>query len=161
MPTLIHQQLETQRHSFVHMIHTRRPQGSSRNKVTVVFDGYPAGFGADLSSGHVQILYSCDITADDRIKQIVQKSILKKNIIVVTNDRAIQYAVRALGAKVISVESFLQKINKSASSGSVDSQRNQSGLKKNISNREKQHINLELEDLWLKKKSNKKNKRDE
>jgi predicted RNA-binding protein with PIN domain len=159
MPTLTHQQLDTQRHSFVHMLLTKRPQGSPRNTVTVVFDGYPAGFGEDLSSGNVHVLFACNRSADDRIKDIVQKAPLKKSMIVVTNDRAIQYAVRALGAKVLSVEDFLHKAHPSPSSGSTDTQKAQTGLKKNISDRDKRHINSELEDLWL-KDADKKKKRD-
>ena len=39
MPDLNRPALEDQRRALVHFLETRRPQGSSRNRVTIVFDG--------------------------------------------------------------------------------------------------------------------------
>ena len=82
-----------------------RPQGSLNNKVTVVFDGNEDIFGG-MESATVKILFSRGEEADDKIKRIVAQAKNPKDIIVVTDDRDIQYAVRALRAKVSSVQSF-------------------------------------------------------
>lgn len=87
----------------------------------------------------VKVIYSKGEIADDKIKRMVRESKQAKNIVVVTNDRDIQYAVGAAGAKVCTVEDFLKK--KSSGSAQVDAP---------ISRIQKDQITDEMKDIWLK-----------
>ena len=53
----------------------------------------------------------------DKIKKIVAQAGNVKEIVVVTDDRAIQYAVRALGAETANVKVFLDKAKASGRGG--------------------------------------------
>ncbi len=142
--------LEEQRNWLLRFLETQKPQGSLNNKITVVFDGKADIFGG-MDSVMVKVVFSKDETADEKIKRMVETAGNTKNIVVVTNDRAIQYAVRASGAKVSSVEQFLNAVT--SEKGSVFQQ--QSGKKdskekipRNLENK----ITSEMEEVWLKKK---------
>lgn len=84
---------------------------------------------------------------------MVEDSNNKINIIVVTDDRSIQYAVRAMGAKAMAVKEFLGKMDGPKSSSS-QSGRSGSGVspQKKISEGAQAKINKELADIWLNKK---------
>ena len=97
--------LEVGRRKLVTLLETRRPQGSAQNKVTVVFDGQP-GVGPFQNPGPVKVIFSCGQSADEKIKQMVGRSESRKAIVVVTDDRAIQYYVRSLGAGILGVREF-------------------------------------------------------
>ena len=130
---------------LIHFIERAQPQGSSRNQMTIVFDGYGHLRGQEASS-QMKIVFSQDKSADDKIKQLVADSSSKKTIIVVTDDRDIQYAVRALGARVWAVKEFLSKgktiLKKVLKTVAV----------KNISKTAEDRITSEFEKIWVKKK---------
>lgn len=91
-------------------------------------------------------------SADEKIREIVERSSQKKSIVVVTNDRAIQYAVRALGAQVNSVEEFLSRMR--PFQGKVKAKRidqREKASAKNISTTLEFKITAELANIWLKK----------
>ena len=106
MPVALNEDIDSQRQRLIDFIWKRHPHGSWRNKVTIVFDGTP-GLGRYESFPGVDVIFSINESADDRIKRIVEHASNKKNIFVVTDDREIRYAVRALGAKVLGVREFL------------------------------------------------------
>jgi len=106
---LAQNKIEDAKSSLVRLLEARRPQGSLNNSVTIVFDGHSGNFG-QIPSSTVKIIFSQEESADDRIKRIVLKSTLKKNIVVVTNDKDIKFSVRAQGARVMSVDEFMYKI---------------------------------------------------
>jgi len=140
---------EEQRAGLVSVIERLQPQGSLRNQVTIVFDGRRGGF--QLSSGsHIKIIFSVDDSADNTIRDIVENEQNKKNIMVVTNDRAIQYAVRSMGATICPVEEFLAKMEKNTPSQADHKQGEESPKKIPPSLEAK--INAELRRLWLKEK---------
>ncbi|MBP9854428.1 MAG: NYN domain-containing protein [Candidatus Omnitrophica bacterium] len=143
-PKLTHLDIDQQRLVFVRDIENFRPQGSTNNKVTLVFDGR-RGRSAPIESTVVNIIHTLDETADDWIKRNVQQSANSKNFIVVTDDRDIQYSVRAAGAKLCSVKEFLARFSGSAP-------RNSSSFSKEIGQSTVEKINEELKSLWLKKK---------
>ena len=149
IPTLIPPGSGDQRVDLARLVDRRKPQGSLRNKVTIVFDGQPSS-QSELMVTSLQVIFSCHESADDRIRRIVDEAPNKKNFIVVTNDRAIQYAVRAMGAKVLSVQEFLEKLaGPSTKISPFDSTQNSA---KNISKSLESEINEELKKIWLKKK---------
>ena len=143
--------LEEQRHKLIRHIENNQPQGSRNNQVTVVFDGRSDVYSESQPSS-VKVLFSQDESADDKIKRIVVQADSKANTIVVTNDRAIQYHVRAVGAKAVSVEDFFFDKNKklkSTASKPVTKEH------KNISKTVEFKITSELEKIWLKNKNQK------
>lgn len=130
---------------LVRDIESGRPQGSANNKVTLVFDGRQ-GRAQPIQSTVVDVIFTQDETADDRIIRMVQQSRNSKNYIVVTDDRGIQFSVRAAGARLCSVKDFLGRLKGAApKNGSASSS-------KVIGKDAAEKINEELKSLWLKKK---------
>ncbi len=146
--------LQEQREFLISWIERQRPQGSLRNTVTVVFDGQSGMWGGSLSNQQMKVMFSSDgQTADDLIKRLVEEADHKKNIIVVTDDRAIQYAVRASGAKVLAVKEFFAKTTSLKSQSRQKSSSIDQSKPKNISKTVESEINSELTKIWLNKKN--------
>lgn len=113
MPSSDAQRLEDRRHQLVRFIELRRPQGSSRNPVTIVFDGKAGHWSGPDASG-VKVVFTEGEIADTRIVRMVSQAPNKKSVVVVTDDREVQYAARALGAQVSGVQEFLGRVLKSS-----------------------------------------------
>lgn len=141
--------LEQRRNKLFDFIINNRPHGSLNNTITVVFDNKtnnPSdGYGYNTSHiGEVEVIFSDGISlADDIIAGIVDCSKNPYEIIVITNDKGIRRRIAPSGAKYESVKDFLNKgfkkknINKSNKKISID---------------EKEEIDEELKNLWLKKR---------
>lgn len=157
MPIELRGKLEDQRHQLIQWIENHRPQGSIKNSVTIVFDGQSGIYGGDRNFPSVKVIFSQDESADEKIKSLVAQASNKKNIIVVTNDRDIQYAVKASGAKVMPVEEFLALADKrhlrSAQNSSKHSMEKESSSK--VSTSMEYKITSEMEQIWLKSKKGK------
>ncbi|MCR4338242.1 MAG: NYN domain-containing protein [Candidatus Omnitrophica bacterium] len=140
--------IQSSRLYLIRWLETYHPQGSLRNQATVVFDGHVSVGGyPQYQSSSVKVLFSYDESADDVIKRMVAESENKKSIVVVTNDREIQYFVKGLGAQILEVQNFLEKGEKSGGAAS-----GKSGTTKNLSRTTQDQINAELEKIWLNKK---------
>lgn len=100
-----------QRELLIKFLVQRKPQGSYKNKVVIIFDGNPE-VGVckyeNLRSYNIEVIFTSYQTADDKIKQIVKNLKDPKNFVVVTNDKEIRYYVRYYGVKVLSVEEFIK-----------------------------------------------------
>ena len=144
--------LEDQRKFLVRLVAVNRPQGSVKNTVTIVFDG-KCGIIGTSDAAHVKVIFSRGQSADDTIKKIVGQAAHKKNIIVVTDDRDIQYAVRAMGAKIMSAQEFLTK-SKTAGQSRLSSPTAVHGREagKNIPRTVEFKITSEFEKIWLRDK---------
>ena len=148
IPDLTLKELEQQRDGLVRLIERFRPQGSFRNEITIVFDGR-TGMLMPSQFSVVKVIFSQNETADDKIKRIVENASNKKNIIVVTNDRAIQYAVKASGARVESVEKFISRMrNAKKSTNKIN--KIEKDTQKNISEIAAFKITEELKNKWIK-----------
>lgn len=96
----------SQRAAFLKFLTEERPAGSSRNPVTVVFDGRP--FPREvIAKSFVEIVYSMDEDADTVIKRRVDAMKTPADAVVVTNDRGIQRWVLGAKARVMSCGDFL------------------------------------------------------
>jgi predicted RNA-binding protein with PIN domain len=139
--------LEDRRWRLIRFIEQYRPQGSARNSVTVVFDGALESYGG-MASTAAQIIFSQGESADDKIKKLVAQAKNKKSIVVVTDDRDVQYAIRALGAKASGVKAFLLQGNGPGQPkpGKVSSALSE----KVISKRDESKITSEMREIWLK-----------
>lgn len=144
--------LEQGRNALLRMINCERPQGSSRNSVTVVFDGRDDVWGPQ-SGGIAKVVFTSGQSADDYIKAVVESLSDRANTVVVSNDKEITCYVRKLGAKIIGVEKFMSFMH---SDGGCDVQRRGRARKiqktrKVIDNAVALKINKEFEKIWLDK----------
>lgn len=140
--------LEEARKSFLEFIQDKQLAGSLRNKITVVFDGRDDVFYLPAYSDDtplIRIIFSKGETADDVILKILNNSSNPKNIVVVSDDRALSLSARSSGAQLMQVKEFLAKSDKHRGDSINHSDHKLSVLQ------EKQ-INEELRKIWLKEK---------
>ena len=106
--------LRASREELINYLCTDRPQGSTRNLVTVVFDGKEDVYvpKLDLSREGIRILFSCGCSADERIYNLARNSARKRELVVITDDKLLRAQVRALGVKVRSISEFTNKRTK-------------------------------------------------
>jgi len=124
-------------------IRLKRLCGSLKNRVIIVLDGYPDRQDADSVNRPGEVVFSCDETADEKIKQLVERSVQPRNIVVVSDDRQIREAVGAKGAKVLKVVEFI-------SPKRVTLDKKEEATKPELTSEEVSFINLELQKRWLK-----------
>ena len=137
--------IESGRQKLLSLISVMRPQGSSRNRIKVVFDGQP-GVSSPSEGGGVDVRFTSGSEADDLIKKLVAGSRNPKQIVVVTDDRAIKREVSAGGASTMTTGEFIQKLfEKTRKTKFVHPE---SGFDP----QQITGINKELEELWVKKK---------
>lgn len=143
--------IDAGRERLIRAIETRQPHGSSRNAVTVVFDGKPGKVSAPLSAT-VRVLFSYEQSADDQIKALAADALHPREVVVVTNDREIQRHVRASGAAVWSVSEFMSKMKTVAAGGPAAlTPSGETAGRKGLSKVLEHKINSELNRLWLSK----------
>lgn len=128
---------EQQRIRFLAFLEERRLTGSERNTVTVVLDGYAAN-SKTTSLKFIKIVFSGDRDADSVIKERVTELQNPKDVIVVTNDRGLQAAIRGSGARVMSCEDFFK----------LDAQKPPRGQRRKVDASGAASINAELKRLW-------------
>ncbi|MFA7706655.1 MAG: NYN domain-containing protein [Candidatus Omnitrophota bacterium] len=123
-----------------------RLTGSRKNKLILVFDGYPPQGEKMPDAEGLVCLFSRLIEADEVIKKLVEESGQPANIIVVSDDKGIQTVVRFLGAKISSVEEFICGKKSARVFGSALEEREEN----KVSYSDMQVINAELKKKWLK-----------
>ena len=145
--------IDVGRQRLIRMIEQKQPQGSRRNEITIFFDGKP-GRSSPPVSATVKVLFSYETSADDLIKTLVADAPTPRHFVVVTDDREIQYHVRAHGAAVWTVQEFMNKMGAKrtvqAPSEIPGTLNVSSG--KTISKVLEEQINTELEKIWLEKR---------
>ncbi|MFA6350376.1 MAG: NYN domain-containing protein [Candidatus Omnitrophota bacterium] len=128
--------------SLLEFIYLKKLCGSSNNQATVVFDGYPPYSPFFYERGNFKVIFSCDISADQRIKDILEKSTNRKNIVVVTDDKEIVFFARQCRAQVEGAGDFLDR----AENHVIQSKNPESHL----TYTQAHDINEELKKKWLK-----------
>ncbi|MGD0335903.1 MAG: NYN domain-containing protein [Candidatus Omnitrophota bacterium] len=130
--------------SLVTFIISRRLTGSSKNKVTIVFDGYPLKGHSVPEGENFDIIFSRVITADEKIKKIVESLGNRRSIVVVSDDRQLQFTVKSLGARCMGIEDFI--------CGQAEKRRikREETVKAELNFTQIGEINTELRRLWLK-----------
>ena len=78
-------------------------------RFTVVYDGHPQGPLAEKYRD-IRVIFSGDITADEVIRQLLEKLRDTSHTIVVSNDREVQTGTRILGAKPVGAEEFVDLV---------------------------------------------------
>lgn len=142
IPKFSSKTLKDKRLNLLRLIEEKRLAGSSKNKVTIVFDGDSDDLTMKKESSF-KIIFTKD--ADQKIKDMVGKLDNPKNVVVVTDDREIKFSVRLLGVKVKSCEEFLEKADPAPSRRCPAKE----DLKLEISLKEQEKITEELKNIWL------------
>ncbi|MBM3255831.1 MAG: NYN domain-containing protein [Candidatus Omnitrophica bacterium] len=122
--------------------------GSPRNRITVVFDGFPAVSDSGLKVTEASIIFSEQDSADSVIKRLVEDSRQPKNIQVISDDRELCLSVRLSGGCVLGVEEFISRKQKV-----LDKKKtylSSAEIKPELNRIEILKINQELERKWLK-----------
>lgn len=83
---------------------------SKKANVSLHLDGHPAG---RVSSSKMKIVYSENLTADEKIKKQISQSKSPRNIIVVTSDSNLAQFAKVCSTTVVSSDEFAVEINKS------------------------------------------------
>ncbi len=135
-------------------IRTQKPCGSRKNKVSVIFDGYPApGFKSGYACPDIDIIFSRSVSADENIKAMLEKTTNRRVVVVVSDDKEIKFFTRSCGAKAIGVEEFVESAIPDASDlirkGKLNMQKSDS-VKPELTYAQIDKINKELKNLWLK-----------
>lgn len=125
-------------------IKTKRLTGSPKNKATLVFDGYPASYSSDYNDAEINIIFARKISADEKIKMLVEESGNRKNIVVVSDDKDIKFFAKSSGAKPMGVEEFI------GCKKQDNSEKERDLVKPKLNYSQVEQINQELKALWLK-----------
>jgi hypothetical protein len=131
------------RFALIQFLRINKPCGSPKNKVTVIFDGYSNDFS--LSGLEYEVIFSCEDSADERIKKLMEKEPLPKSLVVISDDRQIRDFARLCGVVSWGIEEFLNPPSKNTRSQKADQE------KTPLSYSAAHKINEELKRLWLKK----------
>jgi len=118
--------------------------GNANNSISIVFDGFPGRNNEREENPEATIIYSCDISADEKIKRLVEKSTQRKSLVVVSDDKEIKLLVKALGAKATGIEDFSGRQKRAKTEKEKEPQRGE------LSFSQMHKINQELSELWLK-----------
>ncbi len=137
--------IETGRQKLIQFLETQRPQGSPRNQIMVVFDGRSDVLGdwRQSPSGTIRVIFTEDISADEKIIQLVERQSQPTQVVVITDDRGLSQRIRQLGARVTSVQGFMVK-----KSGQKRGTEDKIQLEPEVAKR----ITEELTKYWLRKK---------
>jgi len=131
--------------SLADFIRFNRLSGRTKNRVIIVFDGYPPHGEKMPEDESLVCVFSRMIEADEVIKRLVERSGQPKNIIVVSDDKGIQSAVRSLRGRVSTVEEFICGKESLKTFDSALREKYES----KISYSKMQAINAELKKKWL------------
>jgi len=142
LPEQNNKKLHSSRNALIYFIEAKHPQGSRKNKVTIVFDGKEDVLPESIQTS-VEIIFAINESADDKIKRIVERAKNPKEIIVVSDDREIIFFVKHCGAKAMKVKEFLSPSGTKTHIKEIDDE-------KRIPAEVQYHINEELKKLWLK-----------
>jgi predicted RNA-binding protein with PIN domain len=121
---------------LIRYIKEKRLTGSKNNRVIIVFDGK---INEDLKRvGDFEIVFSGDRSADEVIKEKIEKIRAKSEVIVVSDDREIREAVKIEGARSLPVLDFISR-----------ERRKKREADKEISYTLAREITEELRKIWL------------
>ncbi|MEW5758433.1 MAG: NYN domain-containing protein [Candidatus Omnitrophota bacterium] len=142
IPKLDSDNLRQSRKNLVDFIIKYQPQGSSRNGLTIVFDG-KADILYHKDVSNIRIIFSEGESADDLIVSIILKSVNKKNICLVSDDRGLISRIDGLGVKVYSVSDFVSR------TGVFKKNKLAQDNKSILGYSQIEKINRELKGIWL------------
>ncbi|MCM8831468.1 MAG: NYN domain-containing protein [Candidatus Omnitrophica bacterium] len=119
-------------------IHKHKLTESQKNKVIIVFDGYTQ---QALINYNFEILFSYQNSADNIIKNLIDKYLNKDEIFVVSDDIEIRNFAKSRHVHSVRIDEFLAK---------KDKHKNIKADDKNISLTLEREITEELKKIWIK-----------
>lgn len=134
--------LRDARCELVRFITEKKPCGSVNNSATVVFDGANHVNFPQTKNKGVEVLFTHNHSADQQIKKMVSESRNPKRIVVVSDDREIQFFIKSCGAHAMSTLEFIRK-------GSPAQKIPKDTPKIELSHLQVANINSELAKIWL------------
>jgi predicted RNA-binding protein with PIN domain len=126
----------TPHRDLIHYIKRNRLTGSRNNKVIIVFDGRTV---RDIRESEFEVVFSGDVSADEVIKNKVDKVRNKSEVIVVSDDREIREYVRKVRVSSVRVADFIKTKKRKFKKND-----------KEISYSLQREITEELKKIWLK-----------
>jgi len=130
------------RFALIQFLRAEKPCGSAKNKVTIIFDGYSSE--TNLRGLEFEVIFSCETSADERIKRIVESEHSPRNLIIVSDDRQIRDFVKLCGAVSLGIAEFITPPVKKTFSHDPDLS------KADLTFDAARKINEELKKIWLK-----------
>ncbi len=106
MPALKSKDKTSERENLAFIL--ERYFSKKKNKVSLHFDGHQS---VPIKVSGIKIYYSGSRTADEMIKQEIERSDNQKNIIVITSDNNLKEFARVCSCSVINSEDFNSDIN--------------------------------------------------
>lgn len=86
---------------------------AKRKKMTVVFDGPPDGGRPKVQTlGDLTVVYAAPRTGDEEILRRIQEARDPRGLTVITDDRGLQSAVRAAGARTAGIDVYRKDAEK-------------------------------------------------
>ena len=146
---LTSKKLQHGRDGLVNFIETYKPHGSSRNQVTIVFDGQDDVVSPCLS-GVIRVIFSKGCSADDVIKKKVEYAKNPKTIVVVSDDKEIKFYCRSIGAKVLAVKEFIDSSKITKTPHKKQKTKRIIEEKKDLDHNTAAKITEDLKKLWVK-----------
>lgn len=143
IPHILGKNLFRDREGFIRFLEEKRLFGSRNNRVIVIFDGKEDVFVMKEYS-EIKVIFTKGETADEKIKKMIEKSMDKKNLVVISNDNEIKYFAKIQGVKTMSAEEILAKIIRKKKEIEEDKKIVPETL-------EGIRITKELEKIWLRK----------
>ncbi|HQF42954.1 MAG TPA: NYN domain-containing protein [Ignavibacteriaceae bacterium] len=103
---------------------------NKKANVTLHLDGFAV---TKINAGRIKIIYSENITADEKIKNQIEKSKSPRTITVITSDSNLTQFAKVCSCKVIPSEDFAKQLNNKSQDDEqtiIDSMKNDDEFKK-------------------------------
>jgi predicted RNA-binding protein with PIN domain len=95
-----------------------RYYSNKKIKVSLHFDGFKS---VSIRTDNISIIYSDEITADEKIKKQIEQAKNSRNIALITSDRNLQQFAKACSCEIISCEDFSKMLGSSRHRGDEQS----------------------------------------
>jgi predicted RNA-binding protein with PIN domain len=134
--------------ALINLINSDNLCGSLKNKITIVFDGYPAASCPEKENARIRVIFSRNHSADEVIKKIIEKAPDYKNTVVVSDDKEIAGFVKSCRVKTMGAGEFLCRPEARAAGASGNSKTKSQDIKPELNYSQIAEINAELKKLW-------------
>jgi len=133
------------RRALIEFILVNRLCKSTKNTITIVFDGFSDVASRSELQG-MRLVFSGEISADEKIRGMLESVPARKNIIVVSDDKQIRLHAQSCHAQALTVEEFIQPLLVQKEKERM----REAASEMKLSCAEQLEITRELKKIWLK-----------